>query len=67
MIFIYIIYIYLLNKFISFLNSFKIIEDPENRGFKFMRNIYGDEINHLNCRSLWIDKYNIVYRCSKLK
>ena len=31
------------------------IEEAKKRGFKFARNIYGDEINHLDCRSIWVD------------
>lgn len=32
------------------------IEEAKKRGFTFARNIHGDEINHLNCRSIWVDK-----------
>lgn len=30
------------------------------------RNIYGDEINRLNCRSIWVDKKGNEYRVSEL-
>lgn len=33
----------------------------------FMRNIYGDEINVLSCRSLWIDPFTFsVKKCDTL-
>ena len=32
----------------------------------FSHNIYGDQINHLNCRSIWIDKTFKSYRCNEL-
>jgi len=27
----------------------------------FVRNLYGDEINAINCRSLWADQYGRLY------
>lgn len=30
------------------------------------RNVYGDEINHINCRSVWVDKKNRSYRVEEL-
>ena len=35
-------------------------------GFKFHRNVYGDEINKLNCRSLWVDVKDRLYRVKEL-
>jgi hypothetical protein len=29
-------------------------------------NVFGDGINHQNCRSWWYDKYNNMYRCDEL-
>lgn len=29
-------------------------------------NIFGDGINHLNCRSLWYDEYGNQYKCDEL-
>lgn len=31
------------------------------------RNIYGDEINYINCRSIWVDKKGRSYRVEELK
>lgn len=31
-----------------------------------VRNIYGDEINHLNCRSLWKDEKGRLYKVKQL-
>jgi hypothetical protein len=33
---------------------------------KFVGNIYGDEINALNCRSIWVDNRGRRYRCHEL-
>jgi hypothetical protein len=35
-------------------------------GLEFCHNIYGDEINHINCRSIWRDKKGKSYRCESL-
>ena len=35
-------------------------------GLQFYCNIDGDQINHLNCRSLWTDNKGRSYRCSSL-
>jgi hypothetical protein len=32
----------------------------------FCHNIYGDETNHLNCRSIWRDSKGKSYRCDEL-
>jgi len=42
------------------------IEEAKERGFKFARNVYGDEINHLNCRSIWLDKKNRAWCVEQL-
>lgn len=51
------------------IRSFKIIstEYANKIGLKWIRNIYGDEINHINCRSLWIDKKGRWYRIEQLR
>lgn len=35
-------------------------------GLTFIRNIHGDEINHINCRSIWEDKRGRKYRVKNL-
>tara|TARA_R110000850_G_scaffold33818_1_gene91938 strand:+ start:21 stop:263 length:243 start_codon:yes stop_codon:yes gene_type:complete len=42
------------------------IEEAQKRGFRFVTNIYGDRINQLNCRSLWIDNKNRTWRVEQL-
>lgn len=32
----------------------------------FVRNVYGDEINYLNCRSIWKDSKGRTYRAESL-
>ncbi|MCK9575717.1 MAG: hypothetical protein WC979_02300 [Candidatus Pacearchaeota archaeon] len=44
----------------------KTIDAAEKWGLSFHRNIYGDEINHLNCRSLWKDSYGNFHKCKEL-
>ena len=33
---------------------------------EFFRNVFGDEINHINCRSLWADNKGRLYRVYEL-
>jgi hypothetical protein len=35
-------------------------------GLEFRYNIYGDLINHLNCRSIWVDSKGRTYRVCEL-
>jgi hypothetical protein len=42
------------------------IEEAKERGFKFARNVYGDEINKLDCRSIWVEKKNRAWRVEQL-
>lgn len=42
------------------------IEEAKERGFKFYRNVFGDEINHIDCRSLWIDHKARTWRVEQL-
>ncbi len=43
----------------------KTIELAKEKGMTFVTNIYGDAINHYNCRSIWKNKYNHIYRCAQ--
>lgn len=47
---------------------FKIITLQQCYDFNlyFDSNIYGDEINYLNCRSVWADDKQRLYRCEEL-
>ena len=42
------------------------IDECKRLGLQFKRNLYGDEINHLNCRSIWEDGQGRIYRCKQL-
>lgn len=42
------------------------VEEAQRRGLKHDSNVYGDAINHQNCRSWWTDKYGNFYRCDQL-
>ena len=58
-----------MKRIISWLRAFKkvrTVQDAELLGLHFQRNIYGDEINHLDCRSLWNDCYGNVYKIEEL-
>ncbi|MFT6332969.1 MAG: hypothetical protein ACJAW3_001319 [Lentimonas sp.] len=41
-------------------------KQAESWGLKFYRNIYGDEINRLNCRSHWEDELGRLYSVIEL-
>ena len=50
---------------------FQIISKDQAKKWKlvFVRNVYGDEINHLGnskhlCRSIWRDEKGNTYRCN---
>lgn len=47
---------------------FKVIERKQaiEWGLTYQRSIYGDEINHMNCRSIWTDKLGRLYRVKSL-
>jgi hypothetical protein len=51
------------------IRTFKVISNQRAKeiGLKWYRNVFGDEINHLNCRSIWIDKKGRKYRVSYLE
>ena len=42
------------------------INEAKKRKFTFVENIYGDQINRLNCRSIWIDKKGRSWRVEQL-
>ena len=54
--------------YLWFIRNFKIIENEKARELKldFNRNVYGDEINYLNCRSIWTDHKGRPYRVRQL-
>jgi len=35
-------------------------------GLEFSNNVHGDAINHLNCRSIWVDSKDRTYRVLEL-
>ena len=42
------------------------VEQAVKMELKHDKNVFGDEINRLDCRSLWYDKYDNLYRCDQL-
>ena len=48
---------------------FKVIEREQAIEWEltYQRGIYGDEINHINCRSIWTDKLGRLYRVRSLQ
>lgn len=42
------------------------IDEAKDRGFSFVGNVWGDEINRLNCRSIWRDNKNRWWRVKQL-
>lgn len=42
------------------------IEEAKERGFSFVRNVWGDEINILDCRSIWQDSKNRTWCVNQL-
>lgn len=48
---------------------FKVIDKETVKELELIHveNIYGDAINHLNCRSIWKDKRGRIYRANFLK
>jgi len=51
------------------IRTFKVISNQRAKelGLRHWRNVYGDEINHLNCRSIWFDDKSRQYRVSHLE
>jgi len=52
-----------------FIRNFKVITNAEAKeiGLKHLRNVYGDEINRTNCRSIWVDNKQRQYRARYLE
>lgn len=44
----------------------KTVKDAKEMKLHWIRNVHGDEINAINCRSLWNDDYMNRYRCEEL-
>lgn len=46
-----------------FARYFKVINRQQaiDWGLTYQRGVYGDEINHLNSRSIWVDKSGRLY------
>jgi hypothetical protein len=55
--------------YLWYVRNFKVItiKKANELGLKWYCNIYGDEINKLNCRSIFIDKKGRNYRVKELK
>lgn len=51
-----------------YIRNFKKLTNQESLelGLKFLENVYGDAINHLDCRSLWVDSKCRFYKGSEL-
>ena len=49
----------------SFL-KIKTVGDAKKMELKHFTNIHGDEINRINCRSIWEDEFGYQYRCDEL-
>ena len=51
------------------IRTFRVISNQRAKelGLRHWRNVYGDEINHLNCRSIWFDDKGRQYRVSHLE
>ena len=47
---------------------FKVITNEQAKGWGLIhvRNVYGDEINKVNCRSIWKDIKGRIYRVENL-
>lgn len=43
------------------------LEECKELNLEFSHNIYGDNINHLNCRSIWRNEKGKSYRCESLE
>jgi hypothetical protein len=51
------------------IRTFRVISNQRAKdlGLIHWRNVWGDEIRWINCRSLWIDNKNRQYRVSHLE
>jgi hypothetical protein len=58
-----------MKRIIYWLRSYKklkTIKEVQQMGLSHFTNIYGDGITRLNCRSLWRDKFENIYKCDEL-
>lgn len=55
--------------YLWWIRTFKVISNKKAKelGLRHWRNVYGDEINHINCRSIWFDDKSRQYRVSHLE
>ena len=44
----------------------KTIKNAQEIGLEWQFNVYGDNINLWNCRSVWCDEFGFLYRCQEL-
>ena len=51
------------------IRTFKVISNQRAKelGLRHWRNVYGDEINHTDCRSIWVDDKSRQYYVSHLE
>lgn len=58
-----------MERVIYWFRSFKKLktsDDAYRLNLHFIRDVFGDEINHMDCRSLWNDEYWNLCRCDEL-
>jgi hypothetical protein len=55
--------------YLWFIRNFKVISNQKAKelGLRHWRGVYGDEINRMNCRSIWFDDKSRQYRVSHLE
>jgi hypothetical protein len=55
--------------YLWFIRNFKVISNQKAKelGLRHWRGVYGDEINRMNCRSIWFDSKQRQYRVSHLE
>lgn len=51
-----------------FIRNFNVIskQKAEAIGLRYSRGVYGDEINHRNCRSIYVDNKQRIYRIKEI-
>jgi hypothetical protein len=42
------------------------VNECELLGLRWFKNVYGDNINIFNCRSIWLDEQSRIYKCDEL-
>jgi hypothetical protein len=55
--------------YLWFIRTFLIVSNSyaKKLNLKHYRNVYGIEINYINCRSLWCDSKKRIYRATNLE